>query len=315
MKRLIFVICAIIMMLAPGVAFADSSSMHKSFSSRMLDASSFVGMTETALKARYGGPARTEPSEYGFTWYIYSNNYNRFFMAGVQDGKVVAFYTNAKTMSYGPNLVLGSTKASVRSKIGKPVTYISANGSICILNNTDQKDIIPKDNDYVIVFYDKISGGGITSILIVPKAAENNALLSHPNLSNELVAAYQRISVDLINSIRVRNGLKALATDKMDSRLAVSRSSDMRDRNYFSHYTPAPNSLSPFDQAKRMGIKFTSMGENIAYGDHNAIIAHEAFMNSAGHRYNVLSAKYKKIGAGVAYGGSRYVLLTDIFQN
>jgi uncharacterized protein YkwD len=119
--------------------------------------------------------------------------------------------------------------------------------------------------------------------------------------------------VDLINSIRVRSGLKKLAVNSLDAQLAVSRSTDMRDRDYFSHYTPAPENLSPSDQAKSMGIKYSSLGENIAYGDHNAILAHEAFMNSAGHRSNVLKAKYTKIGAGVACGGSRYVLLTDIF--
>ena len=102
--------------------------------------------------------------------------------------------------------------------------------------------------------------------------------------------------MDLINSVRVRSGLKALAVDSMDTELAASRSKDMRDRNYFSHYTP--ENVSPADQARKMGIKYTSLGENIAYGEHNAIFAHEAFMDSPEHRSNVLMAKYTKIGYG-----------------
>jgi uncharacterized protein YkwD len=164
-----------------------------------------------------------------------------------------------------------------------------------------------------MVFYDIIKGGKVTSIMIVPQADEDNALLNHPELTSSLVAAYQRISVDLVNALRVRSGYRKLAVNTSDEKLALSRSTDMRERDYFSHYTPAPTSLSPADQAKQMGIKYSSFGENIAYGDHNAIIAHEAFMNSSGHRSNILKSGYTKIGAGVSYGGSRYVILTNIF--
>jgi uncharacterized protein YkwD len=309
MKRLISVICALILVITPSIVLADSSSTKK------LDAKAFIGMTEQALVASYGNPTRKEPSEYGFTWYVYSKDYKSFFMAGVQDGKVVGFYTNAKTLSYGTTIKLNSTKATVRSILGKPITYICSNGNVCMLSDVDQKDIFPNGDNYIIVFYDTVSGKGVTSILIVSKAAEITSEVNHPALSDDQVAAYQRISVDLINAIRVRNGQCVLTTDYMDSKLAKSRSTDMRNRNYFSHYTPAPNRLSPFQQATKMGIKYKSMGENIIYGDQNAIIAHEAFMNSQGHRSNILSSKYKKMGAGVAYGGSRYVILTNIFQN
>jgi uncharacterized protein YkwD len=313
MKRFIFVICAFAMLVAPNAALADSSASQKSTSAKKLDANSFIGMTTQALTSKYGKPARTEASEYGFTWYIYNQDYNNFFIAGVQGTKVVALYTNAKTLTYQNKFNLGSTKAAVKAKLGSPISYIRSGNTICILNNTNQKDIYSINGNYVMVIYDNIAGGKVTSILIVPQAAEDNALINHPVLSSAVVAAYQRISVEFINAIRVRNGLNKLTTDTLNGKLAVSRSTDMRDRNYFDHYTPAPKRLSPFDQAKKIGIKYTSMGENIAYGDHNAIIAHEAFMNSAGHRSNIMKAKYTKIGAGVAYGSSRYVLLTNIF--
>jgi uncharacterized protein YkwD len=313
MKRLIFFVCAISMLMfqnlvTPVQADAASAPVIKS-----IDVNSFLGMRAQTLIKQYGKPTRTEPSEYGFSWYVYAGDYKNFMMVGVRDGKVVADYTNSKVLNYKGLFKLGSTKSTVRAKLGKPISYVRSGNTICILNNTDQKDTFEIKGMYVIVFYDNIAGGKVTSIMMVPKADEDKALINHPALSSTVVAAYQRISVDLINAIRVRNGLKKLTTNALDAKLAVSRSTDMRDRNYFDHYTPAPKRLSPFDQAKKMGIKYTSMGENIAYGDHNAIIAHEAFMNSTGHRSNILKANYTKIGAGVAYGSKRYVLLTNIF--
>lgn len=282
---------------------------------RAVDANSLIGMTTQALTKKYGAPNRKEPSEYGFTWYVYNSDYKSFFMAGVKDGKVVADYTNAKGLSYKGQFKLNSTRAAVRAKLGKPVTYVRSGNDVLILNKEElkEKDMFTVGSAYVIVFYDTTKGGKVTSIMIVPASDEAKALVGTPELTSALVAAYQRISIDLINAIRVRNGLKKLTTDKKDMKLAVSRSTDMRDRNYFDHYTPAPKRLSPADQAKKMGIKYKSLGENIAYGNHNAILAHEAFMNSSGHRSNVMKSSYTKVGSGVAYGGDRYVLLTDIF--
>jgi transposase InsO family protein len=96
MKRLVFVVCAVAMLLAgPGIAVAGPAPAVKS-----LDVNAFIGMTEEALVAKYGSPVRRDPSEYGFQWYIYNRDYRNFFMAGVQDGQVVAAYTNGKTLNY-----------------------------------------------------------------------------------------------------------------------------------------------------------------------------------------------------------------------
>lgn len=309
MKRLIFVLCAVMLLLGPGVVIAEPAKP----AIIKLDAGSFIGMTEETLVTAYGSPARVEPSEYGFQWYVYNGDYKNFFMAGVQNGSVVGFYTNGKTLTYNGQFALNSTKDAVRAVLGKPMSYIRQGNTIFILNTPKQKDYFPVGDNYVIVYYDTVKDGKVTSIQIVPKALEDSAYLSHPALTADLEAAYQRLSVDLINAIRVRSGLRALKTDNLDTKLAVSRSQDMRDRNYFSHYTP--QKVSPFTQAKRMGIKYKSMGENIAFGNHNAIITHEAFMNSSGHRKNVLKSVYTKIGAGVAYGSKRYVLVTNIFTN
>jgi uncharacterized protein YkwD len=72
----------------------------------------------------------------------------------------------------------------------------------------------------------------------------------------------------------------------------------MRDRGFFSHTDP--DGLSPFDRGDRAGV--TVLGENIAYGQPDPASVMTAWMNSPGHRANILDCSYTKLGVGVAYG-------------
>ncbi|MCP8345202.1 CAP domain-containing protein [Clostridioides difficile] len=87
-------------------------------------------------------------------------------------------------------------------------------------------------------------------------------------------------------------------------------SEDMRDNNFFDHVNK--KNETPFDRMKREGIVYTSAGENIAAGQINAIYAHEAWMNSEGHRKNILG-NYNNIGVGVIFGGSYKTYYTQNF--
>lgn len=314
MKRLILVVCALAIVLASGIVFPATAEAapKKTAAIKSLDANALVGMPVTVLTARYGKPARVEPSEYGFQWYVYNRDYKNFFMAGVKDGMVVASFTSAKTLNYMGLFKLNSTRAAVRARLGNPVSYIRSGNSISILSSASQRDFFEVGANYVIVFYDTIKGGKVTSLMVVPKECEAAAVSNSIELTPDMLAAYSRITVDLINATRARNGLSTLKVNAKMAKLAISRSSDMRDRDYFSHFTP--DNVSPFTQAKRMGIRYKSFGENIAYGNHNAIFAHESFMNSAGHRSNILKSNYRYVGTGTAYGSSRYVLLSVEFM-
>lgn len=275
-----------------------------------IDASAIVGLSQDQLVAQFGQPRRTEPSQYGFTWFVYNSDYSRFLMAGVRGGSVVALYTNAKGLQYGNAFTLGSSIATVRAAMGTPITSLRSGNTIAMLPHTDEKDLFIVGDKDITVFYDKIEGGVVTSVMVLPNADEVAYVTGGQPMTEELGAAYARLSVDLTNAIRVRRGLKALSVDGQNAALALSRSNDMRDRNYFDHMTP--DSVSPADQARAMGISYLSLGENIAYGHRDAIFASERFMNSAGHRVNVLK-DYTKIGVGVAVGGDMRVLITCIF--
>ncbi len=113
--------------------------------------------------------------------------------------------------------------------------------------------------------------------------------------------AYEKEVIKLVNNERAKNGLKPLAEDWELSRVARFKSQDMRDNNYFSHTSPVYG--SPFDMIKNFGITYKSAGENIARGQINPEAVVKAWMNSSGHRKNILNASYNKIGVGYVAEG------------
>ncbi len=117
--------------------------------------------------------------------------------------------------------------------------------------------------------------------------------------------------IDLTNQERQKNGLKPLAVDWEVSRVARYKSVDMRDRNYFAHQSPTYG--SPFDMLSAFGIQYRSAGENIAAGQRTAQEVVNAWMNSQGHRQNILNPGYTHIGVGFAQGGSYGYYWTQMF--
>lgn len=115
------------------------------------------------------------------------------------------------------------------------------------------------------------------------------------------VLSYEKEVARLVNEIRVKNGLNKLTEDWELSRVARYKSQDMKDNNYFSHTSPVYG--SPFEMIKNFGISYKSAGENIAMGQSTPQAVVNAWMNSSGHRANILNASYNKIGVGYVENG------------
>ena len=118
---------------------------------------------------------------------------------------------------------------------------------------------------------------------------------------NSSALAYEKEVVRLVNEIRIQNGLKELTYDWELSRVARYKSQDMRDNNYFSHTSPVYG--SPFKMMKDFGITYRSAGENIAKGQATPQAVVNAWMNSSGHRANILNASFTHIGVGYVPDG------------
>lgn len=114
-------------------------------------------------------------------------------------------------------------------------------------------------------------------------------------------SAYEREVISLVNEIRVQNGLGRLTYDWELSRVARYKSQDMKDNNYFSHTSPVYG--SPFKMMKDFGISYRSAGENIAKGYATPRAVVDAWMNSEGHRANILNPSFTHIGVGYVPDG------------
>jgi uncharacterized YkwD family protein len=119
--------------------------------------------------------------------------------------------------------------------------------------------------------------------------------------------------IELVNKERTSRGLKALKADIPLSKGARLKSEDMRDNRYFSHTSPKYG--SPFKMMTTLGIKWQSAGENIASGYRTPESVVNGWMNSPGHRKNILSTKWGKIGVGYAKGGKSGHYWTQWFTN
>ncbi len=115
------------------------------------------------------------------------------------------------------------------------------------------------------------------------------------------VSSYEKEVVRLVNEIRKENGLKELTYDWELSRVARYKSQDMKDNRYFSHTSPVYG--SPFQMMKSFGIRYRSAGENIAKGQTTPQAVVNAWMNSSGHRANILNSSFTHIGVGYVADG------------
>lgn len=113
------------------------------------------------------------------------------------------------------------------------------------------------------------------------------------------VGALQQALVTCTNRARAAHGLPALSADPALTRAAQGHAADMDARGYFDHTTP--EGLEPWDRIRAAlgsADPFTAMGENIAMGYAGADATCDGWMNSPGHRANILSEEFTLIGTG-----------------
>ena len=122
--------------------------------------------------------------------------------------------------------------------------------------------------------------------------------------TNAAVRAYEQEVVRLVNAERTKHGLDALTEDWELSRVARYKSQDMHDRGYFSHTSPTYG--SPFQMIRAFGLSYRTAGENIAMGYATPAAVVNGWMNSEGHRANILNASYTKIGVGYVSDGNSW---------
>lgn len=155
----------------------------------------------------------------------------------------------------------------------------------------------------------------------VSEIISSNKQISNPNMiypgqkltipTLQGTKALESEVVRLVNAERAKRGLSALKENWELSRIARYKSADMANKNYFSHTSPTYG--SPFRMMESFGIRYSSAGENIAMGQRTPQEVMNAWMNSPGHRANILSPSYTQIGVGLAKNKSGRAYWTQMF--
>lgn len=123
-----------------------------------------------------------------------------------------------------------------------------------------------------------------------------------PAAQGDEINNFEAQVIELTNEERTKNGLSALKASNPLSNVAQAKSNDMQQKNYFSHTSPTYG--SPFDMMRDFGVNYSSAGENIAMGQQTPQQVVQAWMNSEGHRKNILNGTFTHIGVGYTENGS-----------
>ena len=135
-----------------------------------------------------------------------------------------------------------------------------------------------------------------------PAPDEGTSAPDKEQTTGGVISAYEAEVIRLVNEIRRQNGLGELTASAELSHVARLKSQDMHDKGYFDHTSPTYGSA--FDMLRSFGISYRTAGENIAYGYSTPQAVVDAWMNSSGHRANILNASYTQIGVGHVQDGN-----------
>ena len=268
-----------------------------------------IGDTSEYVMNLLGKPDRFDKTEYNFNWYVYKNDKEKMVMVGIEDKKVVALFTNSINSCENENIDINKDINFIRNNYDVLKYKIKGNIKYKIVSNNEY-DIIYKNKKYITVFYDKYDDNKIWAYEIIKYTSEDEMNNIYPKENRKIEESLMLEIIDLTNCTRYKNNLEPLEYNEKATISATKHSNDMKNNDYFDHVNLKKE--SPFDRMKKEGIYYVCAGENIAAGQTNAIFVHNGWMNSIGHRKNILG-NYKYIGVGVVFGGNYKTYYTENF--
>lgn len=227
-----------------------------------------TGMSVDELIAERGKPDRIDKSIGGLDWYVYNRDYEEFMMVAIDKDTVCGFYTNAKEFSVNDKIVAGET------------TYL-----------TNLPDIT--------VYLDKYANNAVHAVLVFPDEYRSQASTAYET-STEYLAVQAKENFDCVNTFRFNHGLAPLKWDDLVAEAARLHAEDMAEQNYFSH--TGLDGSQPHERYYNIGgTSYGAYGENISAGRSTGIANFDGWVNSEGHRNNMLHTSYTTMGVGAAY--------------
>lgn len=271
-----------------------------------------VGLSKADLLSKLGQPARIDASEYGFEWYVYNSDLMNYVQVGVQDDRVTALYTNADNWSFAGGLEPGAKESDVVKAYGDPLDSIKKGDTRYDFNSRGEYGMYLLNGRYVTFFYDLQEDGRVSAVQLIEQGTEESLHAFYGTPGDMLRQSYEREIFDLANVERKKRGLAPFAWHDKLADVVRLHCDDMAEQGYFAHENQ--QGTPPWERADAAGLSYSSYGENIAAGQQNAIHAHHNWLNSPGHRKNLLGS-FEFLGVGVAFGGKMHVYYGQNFMN
>ncbi|MDQ0340308.1 uncharacterized protein YkwD [Caldalkalibacillus uzonensis] len=274
-----------------------------------------LGMTAAEVREKWGNPERIDPSAYGYEWWIYNHDWEAYVQIGIKDNQVNTVYTNAPGWQW-KDWRVGQEREEWAGAWSEQeeytFTYQWGYYSFVLSEDDIRERPLYLEDDFAVQLYIDLHGGesiaGIrlmdleTLLLHRPYTLKYVGSLPEPSPLNEqerqaVDQANERQIFDMVNVTRTM--IKLTPFDWHDGVADVARrhSQDMLENNYFDHYSPHYGDLG--ERLQRGGVTFAKAGENIAWNYVDAADVHHGWLNSPGHRQNIVEPAFTHLGVGV----------------
>lgn len=276
----------------------------------------FIGQTVEFVETKWGEPERIDLSAYDYDWWIYPNAFkDAYVQIGVEDGQIRTIYGIGEGLPTGP-IQIGTSRSELSSlfSFDQEVSFNLNNSSFQFkLSDEDleMRPIIQVNGVFIQLYFDlftqKLSSirylDSATIVKHRPYSVVYRGNLIEPRpLTNEQWREIEKGSslqiFEITNKMRKRHELSELTWDVETAYVAFQHSEEMQVNNFFSHTSPNNGELK--DRLKKQGVLYQLAGENIAAKYVDGIAAVEGWLNSEGHRINLLHEDFTHLGVGVS---------------
>ncbi|WP_239254648.1 CAP domain-containing protein [Listeria ilorinensis] len=275
--------------------------------------SALINQDVRQVVQKFGEPVRKDATPYGYEYYVYNQPNSSYMLVGVQDNKVQTIYALGQDLDVSPYKIgMSSEKVFTNANLQSEVSFHYEDNFYRFELSEDDLNVRPVA-DLGSGVYAQLNFDKFTSKLVSVRYMNKLSFIKmHPYELNYQGEIYQEEVTDetwrqieqgadqevleITNVIRERYGANEVAKDAAVAKVAYSHSLDMAKNNYFDHNSPTEGALS--DRLQKAGIKYTKAGENIAYNYMDAGAAVEGWLNSEGHRKNLLDKSFTYMGEG-----------------
>ncbi|MFZ3579388.1 CAP domain-containing protein [Virgibacillus sp. DJP39] len=275
----------------------------------------WIGKDIKQLSESFGEPVRKDLSAYGYEWWVYTNNEQKYIQFGVLDNKVITIYVTGKDL-YANQLYAGQPYQEVNKQFSfkDKVSMSQGISTYTFKLNNEEMQMRPlvkvAENVFVQYYFDtftsKLSAVRVSTGEVLlkqrPYSIEYRGKLpAKSNLSdeewNKIESGMEQQIFSITNIIRSQFDKSSLNWGESVSKVAFLHSKDMAENNYFSHYGLNGDGLKERLAAQK--VYYLSAGENIAAQYPDAPAAVQGWLNSEGHRKALLESDYTHLGVGV----------------